>query len=68
MYKIELICYSLTRLNQLKNLYVDNNDFSKGMPDVIGQITSLSELLMRNCKLTDLPQRLVDLYRSYITI
>ena len=61
------ICYSLTKLYQLTTLHLDKNDFSKGMPDVIGQMTSLKVLRMINCKLNDLPQRLVDLYRSDIT-
>ena len=61
------ICYSLTKLYQLTTLHLDKNDFSKGMPEVIGHMTSLKVLRMINCKLNDLPQRLVDLYRSDIT-
>ncbi|XP_067944838.1 malignant fibrous histiocytoma-amplified sequence 1 homolog [Watersipora subatra] len=56
-------CRILKSLKRLKVLTLDFNNFSAGLPPVIGEIGTLEILLLRNCQLTDLPQSLSSLKR-----
>ena len=53
----DIIYYRLSSLKQLKVLDVGNNNFSRGLPTVITEITSLETLKLRVCELSELPQR-----------
>ena len=57
--KYNFIFYSLDSFHQLKSLELSFNDFSAGLPDVISEMTSLEELSLWKCSLTDLPERYV---------
>ena len=48
---------SLGKLTELKVLYLGDNNFSGGLPDVIGQLTSLNRLNLERCNLSTLPER-----------
>ena len=52
-----VLYYSVGKLTQLKVLDLWGNKFSDGLPDVIGQLTSLNTLDVQNCILTSLPKR-----------
>ena len=52
-----VLYYSVGKLTQLKVLDLWGNKFSDGLPDVIGQLTSLNTLDLESCKLTTLPER-----------
>ena len=54
---IMIICilYSLSKLTELKVLDLEGNNFSDGLPDVIGQLTSLNTLNLGGCNLSTLP-------------
>jgi len=51
------LCYSLKALKSLHNLDLRSNSFSKGLPEVVTQLTTLTSLTLRNCRLTKLPDR-----------
>ena len=64
MIRIYLLCtfviyYSLCLLKHLQVLDLSDNDFSDGLPSVVGEITTLTTLDLFDCKLKDLPQRYV---------
>ena len=46
---------SLSKLSQLRKLYLGNNDFTEGLPSVIEELTSLEVLNLQECKLQTLP-------------
>ena len=48
---------SFSKLTELKVLNLSDNNFSDGLPDVIGQLTSLNTLNLKKCKLSTLPVR-----------
>jgi hypothetical protein len=54
-----IILSSLRSLQQLEVLDILGNNFSKGLPDVVSQLSSLRELHLYLCQLEDLPQRWV---------
>ena len=54
-YILHFILSSLSKLSQLKELHLDYNDFTGGLPSVIEELTSLEELSLENCKLQTLP-------------
>ena len=51
------VFYSLAQLTHLKRLNLDKNDFSSGVPAVIGELASLEELELWRCNIEDLPAR-----------
>ena len=58
---IILICVififsSLSKLSQLEVLNLNYNDFSEGLPSVIGELTRLKELNLDRCNIKDLPE------------
>ena len=58
---IILICVififsSLSKLSQLEVLNLCYNDFSGGLPSVIGELTRLKELDLDRCNIKDLPE------------
>ena len=48
---------SLSKLTELRRLYLSGNDFSAGLPEVISEMRSLCLLGLEKCNLTDLPCR-----------
>ena len=54
-----VIYYSLCSLKHLQVLDLSYNDFSNGLPSVVGKITTLNTLELRHCRLKELPQRYV---------
>ena len=57
---IQYILYSLTKLTELSDLILSGNPFSKGVPSIIGELTTLKVLHLSNCQLVDLPVRYVQ--------
>ena len=53
------VYYSLCSLKHLQVLDLSYNDFSDGLPSVVGEITTLNTLNLSGCKLKDIPQRYV---------
>ena len=51
-------------LTNLKELDLSKNDFSTGLSDVIGDLTSLETLNLQRCRLSELPSR----YNMYAAI
>jgi len=49
----------MSNLKNLGNLFIQENNFSEGLPDVFTSMTSLKMLDIRNCKLPTLPERFV---------
>ena len=54
--KYVFIC-SLSKLKQLTTLKVGDQNFFQGLPEVIGELTSLETLHLNDCELLGLPQR-----------
>ena len=52
-----VIYYRLSSLKQLKVLNVGDNNFTQGLPTVITEITSLETLKLKECQLSELPER-----------
>ncbi|XP_067947165.1 malignant fibrous histiocytoma-amplified sequence 1 homolog [Watersipora subatra] len=53
--------FSLSSLTQLKGLALTGNNFKEGLPEVVGTLTTLTELLLDWCQLQDLPESLSKL-------
>ncbi|XP_067935178.1 malignant fibrous histiocytoma-amplified sequence 1-like [Watersipora subatra] len=49
---------SLTELEHLHVLNLSDSNFSAGLPEVISQLTGLTQLYLNSCKLTNLPRRM----------
>lgn len=49
----------MSQLKDLQILNLSKNDFSKGLPEVICQLTALQDLNLGGCKLSSLPDRFV---------
>ena len=52
-----VVYYRLSSLKQLKVLDVSYNNFTQGLPTVIAEITSLETLKLKECQLSELPER-----------
>ncbi|XP_067947185.1 malignant fibrous histiocytoma-amplified sequence 1-like [Watersipora subatra] len=52
---------SLSSLTQLERLYLSKNNFKEGLSEVVGALTSLTELYLNRCQLQDLPESLSSL-------
>ena len=50
-------CCRLREHSHLKSLLLRDNNFAEGLPDVIGQLTSLNVLDLRSCSLKNIPSR-----------
>ena len=47
----------MSQLKCLQKLDLDGNDFSQGLPDVIGELSALTDLSLFQCGLKTLPLR-----------
>ncbi|XP_067946311.1 malignant fibrous histiocytoma-amplified sequence 1 homolog [Watersipora subatra] len=56
-----LVTKSLSSLTQLEELQLSDNNFKEGLPEVVGTLTSLTELHLIDCQLQDLPESLSSL-------
>ena len=54
---LNIFFYSFTALDKLSILDLSDNDFSGGLPDVVGGLAALKSLALKNCALTSLPSR-----------
>ena len=69
------ICFSISPLPHLKMLDLSWNKFPAGLPSIINQLTTLHELNLSQCRLTDLPfglsllnqLKILDLSRNFFT-
>jgi len=50
----------MSRLKNLEELNIQENEFSAGLPDVVGSIQSVKALDIGNCQLTTLPATYVS--------
>jgi len=57
--------YSLCQLTQLEKLNIAKNSLNT-VPEVVSSLTSLKELDMWQCELSDLPERFVCHNKFYI--
>jgi len=53
--------YSLCQLTQLEKLNIAKNPLHT-VPEVVSSLTSLKELDMRSCKLSDIPERFMEYF------
>ena len=61
-----IILYSLSKLTELSELILSYNNFSTGLPSVIGELTTLKVLHLEWCQLADLPVRYVHCIYKFI--
>ena len=61
-----IILYSLSKLTELSELILSKNNFSTGVPSVIGELTTLKVLHLDYCQLVDLPVRYVQCIYKFI--
>ena len=61
-----IILYSLSKLTELSELRLSLNNFNTGLPNVIGELTTLKVLHLDRCQLVDLPVRYVQCIYKFI--
>ena len=54
----------MASLTHLKELILQDNNFSRGLTDLVGDLISLEKLNLADCRLTELPSR----YSIYNTV
>ena len=61
-----IILYSLSKLTELSELRLRRNNFSKGLPSAVGELSALKVLNLVACKLVELPVRYVQRKQKFI--
>ena len=61
-----IILYSLSKLTELSKLSLSINDFNKGVPSVIGELTTLKVLHLMECQLGDISERYAQCIYKFI--
>ena len=61
-----IILNSLSKLTELSELRLTRNNFSKGLPSVVEELSTLKVLHLDGCQLVELPVRYVHCIHKFI--